>query len=143
MGKSNTPPKPMGKAAKAALFSALIFPGAGLWWLKHYWRACIFIIPTGLILLHMFRLLWQLMAPIQRKLMDQVEMGLINPLDIGGLYLRLYKEIFVALEAHQAQLEFAKYTLIICWLCSIVSSYSLGKKIEQTEAQTLTEKSKA
>lgn len=132
MEKSNTTATSTGKAVKAALFSAIIFPGAGLWWLKHYWRACVFIIPTGLILIYLSRMFWQLLAPIQNKLQRQVEMGAIDPFDLAGLYVRLYKELFLALEPHQAQLEFAKYTLIACWLCSIFSSYFAGKKIEQS-----------
>lgn len=124
------------KAAKAALLSAFVFPGLGLWWLKHYWRGCIFVIPSGLILIYLFRLLTQILAPIQQKLQRQVEMGTIDPFDLGGLYVRLYKELFLALEPHQAQLDFAKYTLIICWLCSILSSYFAGKKIEQSKSDS-------
>jgi hypothetical protein len=123
-------PTQMSKAARAALFSAFIFPGAGLWWLGSRARACVFILPTALLLVYFIKLLWQLMAPIQKKIQRQVEQGLIDPFDLLGLYARLYKEIFLALEPYQAQLEFAQYTLIACWLCSIVSSYFVGKKLD-------------
>jgi hypothetical protein len=123
-----------GKATTAALLSAFVFPGAGLWWLKHYWRACIFIIPTGLIVMYFTRLLWQLLAPIQHKLQRQVESGAVDPFDLTGLYVRMYKEVFLALESHQGELDFIKYVVIACWLCSILSSYFAGKKIEQSES---------
>lgn len=134
MKQPQKPAANTGKAVKAALLSALVFPGIGLWWLKRYWRGCIFVIPTGLIVIYLCRLMSQLLGPIQQKLQRQVEMGTIDPFDLSGLYVRLYKEIFLALEPHQAQLDFAKYTLIICWLCSILSSYFVGKKIEQSES---------
>lgn len=135
MDNTKHQPKQMSKAAKAALFSALIFPGAGLWWLKHYWRACIFIIPSGLILMQICRLLAQVIAPVYKKILREAEIGLIDPFDLLGLYVRLYKDVFLALEPHQAQLDFAKYILIACWLCSILSSYFAGKKMELQGAQ--------
>lgn len=134
MRNPHKPAPQTNRAVKAALLSAFVFPGIGLWWLKRYWRGCIFVIPTGLIVIYLCRLFTQILAPIQQKLQRQVEMGAIDPFDLAGLYVRLYKELFLALEPHQTQLELAKYTLIICWLCSILSSYFVGKKLDQSEA---------
>ena len=116
------------KSTKAALYSAFIFPGAGLWWLKHYARACIFIIPTCLSLWYLTTKLYDGVAPVYAKLQLQAAEGLIDISDMGAIYGKLSTEIHRSLaEQHLGAVE---AILVACWLCSIVSSYFVGKKLD-------------
>ena len=125
------------KATKAALFSAFIFPGAGLWWLKQYLRACIFIIPCCASLWYIASKLYQGVAPVYTNLQRQAEEGLINVTDISGIYSKLSTEIHNSLAAQQSQLGAAEMILVACWLCSIVSSYFVGKKMDLADNNNL------
>jgi hypothetical protein len=118
----------MTKAGKAALFSAIIFPGAGLWWLKHYKRACIFIIPAIIALWYLTSLLYNAILPAYTKMLRDIEEG-IRVLDINTV-LKLTQEIHNNIAVVQSQLNAAQFIFIACWLCSIVSSYFVGKKID-------------
>ncbi len=129
-GSTNNKVSTDSKATKAALFSALIFPGAGLWWLKHYARACIFIIPTCISLWYIGTKLYEGVAPVYKNLQRQVAEGLINATDIVHIYSKLSVEIHRSLAAQQSQLGTVEVILVACWLCSIVSSYFAGKKLD-------------
>jgi hypothetical protein len=118
------------RATKAAVFSAFIFPGAGLWWLKHYARACIFIIPSCISLWYIGTKLYEGVAPVYKNLQRQVAEGLIDATDIVHIYTKLSVEIHRSLAAQQSQLGTIELILVACWLCSIVSSYFAGKKLD-------------
>ena len=119
------------KSERAALYSAIIFPGAGLWWLNHYWRACIFIIPAGLSLWYITKCLWLICVTLRDRIINQT-----LPLDIFDLN-RSVEIISRAADKliadNHFNLPFAEYLLVAAWLCSIASSYFAGKKIEQAE----------
>jgi len=118
------------RATKAAIFSAFIFPGAGLWWLKHYARACIFIIPTCISLWYIATKLYEGVAPVYKNLQRQAAEGLIDVTDIMHIYSKLSVEIHRSLAAQQSQLGTVELILVACWLCSIVSSYFVGKQLD-------------
>lgn len=122
----------MKKSEKAALYSAVVFPGAGLWWLKHYWRACVFIVPAGLSLIYITKCLWVIVTTLRDRILE----GTLR-LDIFDL-TRSVEGISRAAEKlmqdNHYNLPFAEYILVAAWLCSIASSYFTGKKMELPEA---------
>jgi hypothetical protein len=123
------------KANKAALFSALIFPGAGLWWLKHYGRASIFIVSTLGSLGYIINTLYHSIEPTYSKMLRDAEAGLISPdtTTLLGMATKLHHEIYQNLATHQSQLNAAQFIFIAGWLCSIASSYFVGKKMDLAE----------
>ncbi len=131
----------MKKATKAALYSAIIFPGAGLLWLKHYTRAAVFITPTLIALWYLCSTLYNSVAPVYAKMLNDAQEGIlvVDPSNLDSLYLKLSQEIYQSIASHQDQLYVAKAVLVAAWLCSIVSSYFLGKKqdlLGETEITT-------
>ena len=125
----------MNKAKKAALYSAFIFPGVGLLWLKLYVRAALFIVPSLFALSYLSAILHGAIAPVyvkfKRDIDDQVL--IIDPSNIQEIAFTLSQDIFHNLASHMDQLNSAKMILIAAWLCSIVSSYFSGRNIESKE----------
>jgi hypothetical protein len=123
------------KATKAALYSALVFPGAGLLWLKHYKRACIFIIPTLVALWFLISRLYNAIMPVYSKMLRDAQEGvlIVDANTITGIYTKLYQEIQHTIDAMQNQLHAAQAILVAAWICSIASSYFLGKKLDTEE----------
>lgn len=131
----------MKKSTKAVLYSALVFPGAGLWWLKHYKRALVFIIPALAALWYLCSTLYDSIAPVYAKMLRDAEEGIlvVDPSNMSALYIKLYQEIQQSIAVHQDQLYIAKAILIAAWICSIASSYFVGKKIDlENSPATLT-----
>jgi hypothetical protein len=124
------------KANKAALFSAIIFPGAGLWWLKHYGRASIFIVAAIGSLGYIITTLYNSIMPIYSKMLRDAEEGLIvvDASNFSSMFTKLYQEMYQGVAAHQSQLNAAQCIFIACWLCSIASSYFVGKKMDLAES---------
>ena len=122
----------MNKASKAALFSAIIFPGAGLWWLKHYGRAGIFIVSAVASLGYIITTVYNSVAPIYNKMLRDAEEGLIvvDATNSSSMFIKLYQEMYQGMAAHQSELNAAQFIFIACWLCSIVSSYFVGKEMD-------------
>ncbi len=124
------------KANKAALFSAIIFPGAGLWWLKQYGRASIFIVSAIGSLGYIVTTLYNSIMPIYSKMLRDAEEGLIvvDASNFLSVFTKLYQEMYQGVAAHQSQLNAAQFIFIACWLCSIASSYFVGKKMDLAES---------
>lgn len=122
----------MKKANKAALYSALVFPGAGLLWLKNYTRAAVFFIPALAALWYLCTSLYQSIAPVYAKMLRDAQEGIlvVDPSNMSSLYMKLYEEIHQSIALHQEQLFIAKAILIAAWVCSIISSYAVGKKMD-------------
>ena len=120
------------KANKAALFSAIIFPGAGLWWLKQYVRASIFIVAAIGSLGYIITTLYNSIEPTYSKILRDAEEGLIvlDTTTLLSMATKLHHEIYQNLAAHQSQLNAAQFIFIAGWLCSIASSYFVGKKMD-------------
>jgi hypothetical protein len=115
----------MKKSTKAALFSTLIFPGAGLLWLKQYTRAAIFMIPALAI---SYYILHKAMD-IAQTLAQKVKAGSIPP-DLS----RLLVEVHTMTQQLLVDLDDAMWLFILCWTLSILSSYFAGKKLEAEHA---------
>ena len=111
----------MKKSTKAALYSALLFPGVGLLLLKQYKRAAIFILPAALITFYILREAMN----IAHILADKITSGIL-PMDIAIITA----EVTRMEQQLKVQLSDAIWLLIICWALSIFSSYFVGKKLE-------------
>ncbi len=120
----------MKKANKAALYSALIFPGAGLLWLKNYKRAAIFVIPSLWALWYLFATLYSAIAPTYLQMLSDAREGLIDISDFGSLYAQLHHEIYQNIATRQETLNTAITILIAAWFFSIVSSFLVGRKMD-------------
>jgi len=122
----------MKKAQKAALYSGLVFPGLGLLWLKSYGRAALFIIPTFIALWYLCSTLYNSIAPVYTKMLRDAQEGIlvVDPSNMNGLYTMLYQQIQQSIDAHHDQLFMAKAIVIAAWICSIISSYFVGKKLD-------------
>jgi hypothetical protein len=114
----------MQKSAQAALYSGLIFPGAGLYWLKRYWQAALFILPALAISGYVLR---ETLACAE-QLRDNISAGAM-PLDITRIAL----EALRASEQLTARLDGAIWALMACWVLSIAASYWAGRTLEEAE----------
>jgi hypothetical protein len=104
---------------KAALCSALIFPGAGQLILKKYLSACYFAFFAGVGL---FLLFTNLMVRAE-TIIDKIEQGEITA-DIATITQLVHQQSF----AVNGSLNPALIIFSIAWLVSVVESYRLGKK---------------
>lgn len=111
----------MDKATKAALFSALLFPGWGQLYLKRYKRGLIFIIP---VLIGTLALAWAVV---------QVGITIIKAAPLKKGTVQLGKVIQVTVDALKAidpyYFLFMLSLIAALWILSIVDAYQLGKKI--------------
>lgn len=125
---SATANKPLDKslsmATRAAVASAFIFPGAGLFLLRQYVRGCIFAVPALLIIAMMFKNLFTTAIAINQHLQQQAERG-IFAFDVVGIFHQLHSAIFASPWWHDG-----KWILLASWLLSIGSSYFVGKKFD-------------
>lgn len=108
----------MSKAIKAALLSALVFPGAGHFYLKKTSAGFVFavatLIPLYLIIAHMVGRASQIAEQIQR--------GAV-PLDIAAITELLSKP---STETDPWLLNLAWAVLIFSWLIAIADAYRIG-----------------
>jgi hypothetical protein len=109
----------MNKPLKAALYSALIFPGAGQLLLKKYISATYFAVFAGVGLYFLFS---NLMARAQ-GIIDKVESGEIAA-DLATITELVHQQSSIATES----LSPALIILLVAWLVSIVEAYRVGKK---------------
>jgi hypothetical protein len=112
----------MQKSMQAALYSALIFPGAGLYWLKRYWQAALFILPALAISAYVLR--EAMLCAYQLR--DKISTGAL-PLDVMTIAIEVQRTV----EQLTSSLDSALWWLIICWVLSIGASYLAGRKFEQ------------
>lgn len=121
----NTSPPALSHAKRAAILSATIFPGAGLFFLRHYVRACIFAVPALIVVAMLFINLFSATIQLNKELAIQAERG-IYALDISHLWSTLHSSLFTSPYWQQG-----KWILLASWILSIISSYSAGKRIDQ------------
>ena len=114
----------MKKSIKAALFSGLVFPGTGHFSLKRYQRGMIFFVPTLLSLL----LLVHYSLGKAYAIADQIELGKI-PLDTATITALIAAP---PVGTELLKLQIATWTIIVCWIVSIIDSYRLGKTADQS-----------
>lgn len=110
----------MKKSVKALLWSGLVFPGTGHFYLKRYQRGLLLFVPAVVgIGLYLHGLIVQI-----EFVLDKMESGAV-PLDP------------VAIEAMidsvpQTQItDIAFWLFVLCWGIAMVDSYLLGAKLEQ------------
>lgn len=111
----------MNKATKAALFSALLFPGWGQFYLQRYKRGLIFILPA---LVGTLALVWAII---------QVSAAIIKSSPFKEGTVHLGDVIRVTIDALKT-IDFSYFTLMLLliaalWILSIIDAYQLGKKI--------------
>lgn len=103
---------------KAALISALLFPGLGHFVLKRAMRGCLFIVPTllaiGVLLRTTLALADQLVAEIQSGAL---------PFDIP-----LIMERISAAGNDDPTTNAASLVILVCWLGSIIDAWWLERR---------------
>ena len=125
--KSAKPSDTFSQAKRAAILSATIFPGAGLFFLRSYVRGCVFAIPALVIVVMLFKNLFTVAFRLQKQMAAEATRGIFMP-DISHLWNSLHGAIFSSPYWQQG-----KWVLLASWLLSIVSSYFVGQKIDQAK----------
>lgn len=115
----------MNNAKRAAIASAFILPGAGLFLLKHYVRGCIFAIPATLVV---GALCVNLLA-VANRLNNEIAGRMLSMDLIMMLWNKLHGAMFESPYWDQG-----KWILLASWFLSIISSYYAGKKLDAQEA---------
>lgn len=118
----------MKKSTKAALLSAFVFPGVGLWWLKRFTRACIFMVPAIIALTYITICLYAIAQALQLNMASGVID--IDPFNMERTMTQVqnFADDFIAKQHYH--LDFARNILFASWILGIVSSYFVGKQIE-------------
>lgn len=109
----------MSKSVKAVLFSALIFPGAGHFFLEKYIRG---IVLTGITLVSLYFIIANIVERAQ-QIVDKILLGEVQP-DIAVI------AELVSQQPTGADAEFLNYVwtaLIIAWLTGMADSYRVGR----------------
>lgn len=114
----------MRKSIKAALFSALLFPGAGHFLLKHYLRGLVFLITALLCIWFLFNYAFNEASVIAEQMTNGTLP--IDPEAIAKLVTNPPGET-------QLKLQAATWILIVCWIIAIVDSFRIGYTAEQNE----------
>jgi len=103
---------------KAALMSALLFPGLGHFALKRGKRGCLFLVPCALAVVFVLRHVLQLVATLS----DQVANGTL-PLDVQTLSDRIDAAV-----ATWPGVNVALAICVVCWAASIADALWLGRR---------------
>lgn len=112
----------MNQSMKAALISALVFPGAGHFYLKEKLGGFLFAVPA-------FGALFLIISTMMEKaqlIVGQIQRGEIQP-DIIAITELLTRH---AAEAGSS-LQVVWIAFIVVWLGSTVDAYRLGRKAER------------
>jgi hypothetical protein len=122
---TNTKPsETFSQAKRAAILSATIFPGAGLFFLRHHLRGCIFALPAALVIIMLFKNLFSVAFRLNKEMAAEIEKGNLA-IDIGHMWNSLHGAMFTS-----PYWEQGKWILLASWILSIISSYFAGKKAD-------------
>jgi len=122
---TNTKPsETFSQAKRAAILSATIFPGAGLFFLRHHLRGCIFALPAALVIIMLFKNLFSVAFGLNKEMAAEIEKGNLA-IDIGHMWNSLHGAMFTS-----PYWEQGKWILLASWILSIISSYFAGKKAD-------------
>ncbi|WP_331352745.1 hypothetical protein [Cellvibrio sp. UBA7671] len=121
---STKPSETFSQAKRAAILSATIFPGAGLFFLRHHLRGCIFAIPAALVIIMLFKNLFAVAFKLNEQMAAEIEKGNMA-IDIGHMWNSLHGAMFTS-----PYWEQGKWILLASWILSIISSYFAGKKAD-------------
>ncbi len=117
----------MAKSTKAALLSALIFPGAGHFMLKRYVSSAVL---AGAALSGLYYLVSETVERAM-QISEKIQSGEIQ-IDVAEITALVSKQSTGA-EAHT--LNIATTVLIISWLIGIVDSYRVGQQQDKEVAK--------
>lgn len=120
----------MNNAKRAAIASAFIFPGAGLFMLGHRVRGCIFAVPAAVIIILLFINLFSVAIQLSNELDTKAQRG-----DFGLNIPHLWNTLHAALFESPYWAD-GKWLLLAAWLFSIMSSYAVGKKLDLVSQQS-------
>lgn len=121
---SAKPSETFSQAKRAAILSATIFPGAGLFFLRHHLRGCIFALPAALVIIMLFKNLFVVAFKLNEEMAAEIEKGNLA-IDIGHMWNSLHGAMFAS-----PYWEQGKWILLASWILSIISSYFAGKKAD-------------
>ncbi|MEJ2608695.1 MAG: hypothetical protein P8179_01120 [Candidatus Thiodiazotropha sp.] len=109
----------MKQSIKAALFSGLVFPGVGHFYLKHYLLGVIFasasLVATAFLLTPIIQ--------VAQEIANKIATGEI-PLDAGTINSQITQQV----NNIASSASIALWSLISIWLIAIGDSYRLGRK---------------
>lgn len=125
MNNTTKPSENLSKAKRAAILSATIFPGAGLFFLRNYVRGCIFALPAFIVIMMLFKNLFTVALQLNEQMAAEAARGNFA-LDISHMWSTLHGALFTSPYWQQG-----KWILLASWILSIISSYFAGKKIDQ------------
>jgi hypothetical protein len=108
----------MKPTTKAALISALIFPGLGHLALKRPWRGCLFIIPALLAIGYLLRTTLELAS----TLVDEINSGKLG-LDPVAIVERIHASAIDSPATNAASLM-----ILLCWVGSVADTFWLGRR---------------
>jgi hypothetical protein len=108
----------MDRPVKAALISALVFPGAGHLYLKRGARACLFLLPTLAAVMVFLNDAMEQATVIA----DQIMAGTM-PTDPAALAAQLERQ-----GGGSTLATVAAAVMIVCWIGATVDAYLLAKK---------------
>jgi hypothetical protein len=114
----------MRKSIKAALFSTLLFPGAGHFSLKRYKRGLVFFVPAILCIIYLISYVFNEASIIA----EQMANGNLppDPEAIAKLVTNPPGET-------QFKIQAVTWIFIACWIISIVDSFQLGYTADQKD----------
>lgn len=109
----------MAKSVKAALFSALVFPGSGHFFLKRHIQGFLL---AAVSIVCVYALLSTAVEKAQ-EISLKIQSGEI-PLDLS----RITEEVSKQAASNGTELaNISTYLLLICWLVGIIDSYRVGR----------------
>jgi hypothetical protein len=118
----------MKKSTRGAIYSLLVFPGAGLWVLGEKKRALIFIIPTIIAVV----LLMTRIFTITQNIANQLPITNLSIESFIDTFKVLYAETRTQIYQDSSVIHFL-LVLLVAMIISSVFSYFVGKKQEQEE----------
>jgi hypothetical protein len=116
----------MKKSMKAALWSGLVFPGAGHFVLKRYTRGMVLFVPTVLALIYVVNDMLQRAAAVAEKILS----GAVAT-DVTAI-----TALVAAGGSESNLLDLAGYVLLACWVGGIVDSYRIGAMDDKNDEKT-------
>ncbi len=126
----------MKKSVKAAMFSAIVFPGAGHIFLKKYLLGASLIMVAGLMLTTFVQYVFQVIERVVNTLFVQVEQGQLSA-DVSDALARVFSLVHQFMAENITEIppsallnispKSALDIFVIIWLIAIIDAYRLGK----------------
>ena len=115
----------MSKSSKAALLSALVFPGVGHLFLKKHITGAVLVCASLAALYLIAADIWEKALAIVEK----IERGEVSP-DVAAIAELLSRQPM----GNESQLlDAALPVLVICWVIGIADSYRCGRALDKNE----------